>query len=127
MTHSIPWSSVSALLGATSVMVGAFAAHGLENQIDEKSLEWLQTGAYYQMSHALALMGWGNWRNGFQSSGHSASPLPGIGFTLGTLIFSGTLYAMALGAPRWLGAITPIGGTLLILAWFGFAIQAFTK
>jgi uncharacterized membrane protein YgdD (TMEM256/DUF423 family) len=115
------WISISAILGGTSVIFGAFAAHALEARADPKALEWMRTGAHYQMVHALALLGWAIWRT---QRGGSTPTFAGWGFVVGTLIFSGTLYAMALGAPRWLGAITPIGGSLLIAAWFAFAYQA---
>jgi uncharacterized membrane protein YgdD (TMEM256/DUF423 family) len=115
------WISISAFLGALSVIMGAFGAHGLEGRVEAKAIEWVRTGSHYQLTHALALLGWSLWAK----SAGSASQLPAWGFCLGTVIFSGTLYAMALGAPRWFGAITPIGGTLLIAAWTGFAWQAF--
>ena len=115
------WISISALLGATAVIMGAFGAHGLQGKVEEKAIEWVRTGSHYQLTHALALLGWAIWRQ----SQASASDLPGWGFTLGTVIFSGTLYAMTFGAPRWFGAITPIGGTLLIAAWLTFAWQGF--
>lgn len=117
------WISISALLGGTSVILGAFAAHGLEGRVDEKALGWIRTGAHYQMVHALALLGWALFA-ATQKEGLSLGALPGWSFAIGSLIFSGTLYAMTFGAPRWLGAITPIGGLLLITAWFAFAWQA---
>ncbi len=116
------WISIAAVLGGSSVISGAFAAHGLEARGDVKAVEWMRTGAYYQMVHALALLGWAIWRMHREAATPS---LTGWGFVLGSIIFSGTLYAMALGAPRWLGAVTPIGGLLLISAWFAFAYQAF--
>ncbi len=115
------WISVSTVLGGTSVILGAFAAHGLEGRVEEKAIEWMRTGSHYQMVHALALLGWALWR---AERGGQTSPFAGWCFLAGTLIFSGTLYAMTFGAPRWLGAITPIGGSLLIAAWFAFAYQA---
>ena len=124
MNTSNTWVSIAAALGSTSVILGAFAAHGLEGRVDEKALGWIKTGAHYQLTHALALLGWALWVSS-QKSTLSLSQLPGWGFTLGTLIFSGTLYAMTFGGPRWLGAITPIGGTLIIIAWAVFAAQAY--
>ena len=119
------WVSVAATLGALGVIMGAFAAHGLETRVDEKALGWVKTGAQYQLTHALALLAWAIWvEMRMRTGGGAAGSFPGWGFTLGTLVFSGTLYAMALGGPRWLGAITPIGGSLMIAAWLVFAIQA---
>lgn len=101
---------VGALLGGLAVIAGAFGAHALRERLDAEQLEWWATAAQYQLVHALALLA-------------VAALLPSRGggaswcFLLGTCVFSGTLYAMALGAPRWFGAITPIGGTLLIVGW----------
>jgi len=119
------WVSVAATLGALGVVMGAFAAHGLETRVDEKALGWVKTGAQYQMTHALALLAWAIWAEmRLRNGGSAVGSFPGWGFTVGTLVFSGTLYAMALGGPRWLGAITPIGGSLMIAAWLVFAVQA---
>ncbi len=119
------WISISAGLGALGVMMGAFGAHGLQGRVEEKAIEWIRTGAQYQMIHALALLGWAVWAQmRARTGGAIPGQFPGWGFFFGVLIFSGTLYAMALGGPRWLGAITPIGGSLLIAAWTVFAVQS---
>ena len=101
---------LAALSGALAVGAGAFGAHGAEGQ----AREWLQTGGQYQLVHAVAAL----VALRLEARG------PGWLFVVGALIFAGTLYAMALGAPRWLGAITPIGGTLLILGWLWLAWAA---
>jgi uncharacterized membrane protein YgdD (TMEM256/DUF423 family) len=124
MTNSFPWISIASFLGGIAVIFGAFAAHGLEGKVEPKAIEWVKTGAFYQLTHALALMGWALWCEFRVRSGLSPSALPGGCFAIGTVIFSGTLYAMALGAPRWLGAVTPLGGTLLILGWAVFAVSS---
>ena len=103
-----------ALLAALGVALGAFGAHGLRALLDDNALGWWQTAVQYQMWHALGLLALG------------AARLPGSGLSavllaLGTVIFAGTLYAMALGGPRWLGAVTPIGGSLMILGWLVLA------
>lgn len=98
---------LAALSGALAVGAGAFGAHGAEVQ----AREWLQTGGQYQLVHAVAAL----VALRLEARG------PGWLFVVGALIFAGTLYAMAFGAPRWLGAVTPIGGTLLILGWFWLA------
>lgn len=119
------WISLSASLGALGVIFGAFAAHALQGRVDEKALAWVKTGAHYQLIHALALLGWAIWAQFRVQVGMSVpSAFPAWGFSLGILIFSGSLYVMALGGPRWLGAITPVGGSLMIAAWIIFAIQA---
>jgi uncharacterized membrane protein YgdD (TMEM256/DUF423 family) len=94
---------LAALSAALAVGAGAFGAHGASSP---QAAEWLRTGGLYQMIHAvgaLAIMG--------VARGPAALLLGG------GAIFALTLYAMALGAPKWLGAVTPIGGTLLITGW----------
>ncbi len=82
---------------------GAFGAHGAAGP---QQAEWLQTGGVYQMIHAVAALV-------VMTRSRGAA----LTLLLGAAIFAVTLYMMALGAPRWLGAITPIGGSLLILGW----------
>ncbi|WAC25456.1 DUF423 domain-containing protein [Blastomonas sp. SL216] len=94
---------LAAVSAAIAVAAGAFGAHAAAG---EQQAEWLRTGGMYQLVHAvaaLAIMG--------QARG------PALTLLIGSAIFAVTLYAMALGAPRWLGAVTPIGGTLLIGGW----------
>jgi uncharacterized membrane protein YgdD (TMEM256/DUF423 family) len=110
----------AAVLGLLGVAAGAFGAHGLESRVSAEQLEWWATGARYQQIHALALLlvGWGAgpWTR--------ARSLAAVAFVVGILIFAGTLYAMALGGPRLLGAITPIGGLALMLGWAAIAAHA---
>lgn len=101
---------LAALSGAMAVGAGAFGAHGAEGT----AREWLQTGGHYQLVHAVAAL----VALRLEARG------PGWLFVAGGLIFAGTLYAMALGAPRWLGAVTPVGGTLLIAGWLWLGWQA---
>ena len=102
------WLMVLAgLSGALAVGAGAFGAHGASGQ----AAEWLRTGGQYQLIHAVAAL----MALRLEARG------PGWLFVAGGLLFAGTLYLMALGAPRWLGAITPIGGTLLIAGWLWLA------
>ena len=94
---------LAAVSAALAVAAGAFGAHAAAG---EQQAEWLRTGGMYKLVHAvaaLAIMG--------QARGAA------IALLVGAAIFAVTLYAMALGAPRWLGAVTPIGGTLLIIGW----------
>lgn len=94
---------LAALSAALAVAAGAFGAHAAAG---EQQAEWLRTGGMYQLVHAVAALA-------------IMVRAPGAAWTLliGAAIFAVTLYAMALGAPRWLGAVTPIGGTLLIAGW----------
>lgn len=110
------WVVVGALAGLLGVGMGAFGAHGLEGHATPEQIAWWETAARYHLMHALALVAVG------MVPGRSS--FAGWSFALGTLVFSGTLYAMALGAPRWFGAITPIGGVALMVGWLAFALQA---
>lgn len=104
---------LAALSAAIAVGAGAFGAHGASNP---QAAEWLRTGGIYQMLHAVAALAIMGMARG-----------PAILLLLGAAIFAFTLYAMAAGAPRWLGAITPIGGSLLILGWLWAAWILFRR
>jgi len=111
------WMTLAALSGLVAVAAGAFGAHGAS---DLQAKAWLQTGAQYQLIHALAVFAcFALWRLG-AGSAQVAAWL----FLAGGFIFAGTLYGMALGGPRVLGAVTPIGGVLMILAWAVLAWSA---
>lgn len=101
---------LAALSGALAVAAGAFGAHGVEG----KAAEWLRTGGEYQLIHAVAAL----------VALRMEARGPAWLFVGGAAIFAVSLYAMALGAPRWLGAVTPIGGTLLIAGWLWLAWMA---
>ncbi|EZP56757.1 MULTISPECIES: DUF423 domain-containing protein [unclassified Sphingomonas] len=94
---------LAALSGAIAVAAGAMGAHGATGV----AAEWLKTGAQYQMIHAVAAL------VALRFEARGAAWL----FVVGAGIFAGTLYLMAKGAPHWLGAVTPIGGALLIGGW----------
>jgi uncharacterized membrane protein YgdD (TMEM256/DUF423 family) len=104
---------LAGLLGLIGVAAGAFGAHGLESRVSAEQLEWWQTAARYQQIHAVALLvvawGAGPWTR--------ARSWAALCFCVGIVVFAGTLYAMALGGPRVLGAVTPIGGLALIIGW----------
>ena len=108
----IDWIVVGAVVGFLGVALGAFGAHGLEGKVSEEALAWWRTGVLYHLVHApvLVLLGL------LARQGLRAAP-SGWAFLLGIAIFSGTLYGMALGLPRVLGAVTPVGGLLLLLGW----------
>jgi uncharacterized membrane protein YgdD (TMEM256/DUF423 family) len=101
------WLPTAALAGFLCVGFGAFAAHGVA---DPKAQEWLRTGALYGFVHVLAVFA--------AASLHTrrARLVPPI-LLAGVAVFSGSLWAMALGGPRWLGAITPIGGLCFLAGW----------
>ncbi|MCL6682441.1 DUF423 domain-containing protein [Sphingomonas alba] len=106
-----------ATLGGLAVMLGAFGAHALKSRLDPEELGWWQTAVQYQMWHALAVLAVG-------FSGLAWARLPALMMAGGALVFSSTLFAMALGAPHWLGAVTPIGGAAMILGWAVLAWRA---
>jgi len=99
---------LAALLGLASVAFGAFAAHGAA---DARAQEWLRTGALYGFAHVLAVF----------AADARGLRAPQWLFLAGVVVFAGSLWAMALGAPRVLGAVTPIGGLTLMAGWAVFA------
>lgn len=106
---------IAAVSGFLSVVIGAFAAHTLKQTLTPELLQAMHIGVQYQMYHALALLGVGILWQG--KPAYSGLKISGIAFILGSLFFSGSLYALALGAPRWLGPITPLGGVCFLLGW----------
>lgn len=117
------WLVLGALSGLVSVAAGAFGAHALKQRLPPDLLAIFETGARYQMYHALALVLVGvlAWRS--ELPGRLAAPLQlaGGGFLVGTLLFSGSLYILALSGQRWLGAITPLGGLAFLAGWLALA------
>lgn len=110
-----PFIACAAISGFVAVALGAFGAHGLKNHLSADLMAVWQTAVQYQFWHTLALFGVGILlMQGFQSRLLTAS---GWLFLAGIVLFSGSLYALCLSGVRWLGAITPIGGTLWLLAW----------
>jgi uncharacterized membrane protein YgdD (TMEM256/DUF423 family) len=99
-----------ALLAATGVMLGAFGAHALRGTLGPADTGWWQTAVQYQLWHALALVA-------LAGAPLRRTTAPAALIVAGTLLFSGSLYAMALTGVRALGVVTPVGGVLLILGW----------
>ena len=108
--------SLSAFVG---VALGAFAAHALKNRLDADLLVTFEVGVRYQMYHAFALLavGWAHTR--WPGAVLTAS---GWLFVFGTILFSGSLYALSLSGARWLGVVTPIGGIALLAGWLCLAL-----
>ncbi len=115
------WIGIGALFGFLSVALGAFGAHSLKESLSEKSAAIYQTAAQYQMSHALALVLFGLWAS---QNPDAARPWVGWAFTAGILLFSGSLYALAMTGIRGFGAITPLGGVSFLVGWIMFAFLA---
>jgi uncharacterized membrane protein YgdD (TMEM256/DUF423 family) len=110
--------AVGCLSAAVAVTLGAFGAHGLRGRLVPDMLSAFEIGVRYQMYHALALVAVGLALPRWPSP---ALALAGWLFIAGTLVFSGTLYALALSGQRWLGAVTPVGGAALIAGWIVLA------
>jgi uncharacterized membrane protein YgdD (TMEM256/DUF423 family) len=118
------WSAAGALLLGCAVMLGAFGAHGLRNRLDAYATGVYERAVFYHFIHALGLLGVPLLvRTGAlgQSAGQWVCGL----LLAGILIFSGTLYLLAVTGLRWLGAITPIGGLSFIAAWLLLAVALF--
>jgi len=113
---------VGALMGFVGVGLGAFGAHGLKGRLTAEMLAVFETGVRYQMYHALALLALGALMSRLEGR---AVVVAGWSFTAGILIFSGSLYALALSGVTMLGAITPIGGVAFLIGWIALAIAAF--
>lgn len=115
---------IGSVLGGLAVTAGAFGAHALTGKVSDRAIEIFETGARYQMYHAIALLLVALLLT------HSEFPQPlimiaGIAFIVGTAIFSGSLYALSLTGIKVLGAITPLGGVAFIAGWGCLAIAAF--
>lgn len=115
--------AIAAILAGLSVAGGAFASHALKEKLTERALEIFETGARYQMYHALALL-----MVALLLSRAEASQTPlmaaGWAFIVGIALFSGSLYALSLSGIKWLGAITPLGGVAFLVGWGCLAIAA---
>lgn len=107
------WIAAAALLGALAVVAGAFGAHGLAERVEPRQLEAWRTAAHYALLHAAALLALALYAS---ASGRSVRWPAGL-WLAGALLFSGSIFALVLGGPRWLGPITPLGGLCLIAGW----------
>lgn len=114
---------IGAFFGFLSVALGAFGAHGMKNRVTTDLLEIYMTASHYLTIHAIALVLYGLWIKTLAMD--EVKCWPAGAFIVGTLIFSGSLYAITFTEIKKFGAITPIGGVLLLSGWLGFAIQAY--
>jgi len=105
--------ALGAIFGFLAVAAGAFGAHALSARLAEDRLELFELAARYQMYHALALLAVAFATERFGGT----APTAGWFMVAGIAVFCGTIYALAFGAPRWFGAITPIGGVCLLIGW----------
>jgi uncharacterized membrane protein YgdD (TMEM256/DUF423 family) len=121
------WIAIGAISGALAVILGAAGAHALRGKVSEGDLEGWRTGVLYQALHALALIAFGLYADGRRRDGHATCSLPGWGFLLGTVLFSGALYAHALTDSGAVLHAAPFGGGCLIAGWIAFAVCALRK
>ena len=106
-------------MAAVGVLLGAFGAHGLQDRLGPDSLAVFETGVRYHLYHALGLIAvawaWTRWRNAWTDAA-------GWFFIFGIVLFSGSLYLLAVTGARWLGAVTPLGGVAFIAGWVALAV-----
>jgi|SRR5579862_1142346 len=117
------WLAIAGLGGAASVIAGAFAAHFAE---EPKTAELLRTGAFYGLVHATALIAVIALAQGREPRRGPASTA-GWSFAIGLVLFSGSLFALAVSEARWLGWVTPFGGVALIIGWGALAMLALRR
>lgn len=118
------WFALGAFCAGTGVALGAFGAHGLKNHVGPEMVAVFETGVRYQLIHALALFAVGVATDHWPSKWIATS---GSLFVVGMILFSGSLYALALGGPRWLGPVTPLGGICFMVGWLALAIGAIQR
>ena len=116
------WLGGGAINGFIAVAMGAFAAHGLKDRLAPDALDWVHTGSTYEMWHALALIG-----VALLASRGSAKALgfAGWSFLVGCVLFSGSLYLLALGGWRGFAFVTPLGGAAFLIGWAALSWHAF--
>jgi len=117
--HATTCLRLAALSAGTAVALGAFAAHAMKGHYEPLSLQTFETGVRYQMYHGLALglcalLAHNGWRVGGAA----------IGFLVGIVLFSGSLYGLVLLDARWLGPVTPIGGVAFLVGWSLLVLRA---
>jgi len=111
---------VGAICGGVAVAAGAFGAHGLRGRLDEAAVSAFETAARYHLIHSIAIVLAGERA---ARSPSRAAEIAGNIFITGIVLFSGSLYALALGAPRVVGLVTPFGGLAFIAGWVALAVS----
>ena len=119
MTKLLP---AAGLLGFSVVVLGAFGAHGLEWRLSDAGTDWWETATLYGLVHAVACLA-----VALHGQARSGLKIAGWAFFVGVLLFSGSLYAMALGAPTSLGMVTPLGGLGFLAGWAMLVIQGLQR
>ena len=120
------WLFIAGLSGFLCVSIGAFAAHGLSKVLEPKELALIETGVKYQMFHTIAIFAIGILQLCREALvANKIVNLVAGAWAYGILLFSGSLYALALGAGKFLVWVTPIGGTLFLIGWLCLAYGGF--
>lgn len=114
------WLVTAALSGATAVLLGAFGAHGLKSRVPAESILNWNTAVEYHLLHSVVLLALAL----YAAQGGAEAPWAMRLFAGGIVLFSGSIYALVLGGPRWMGPITPVGGLLLISGWIALLALA---
>src|SRR5690348_14072950 len=117
-------ATAGAVLGFLAVLFGAFGAHALRSRLDPDRLAVFETAVRYQLVHALAVLAaaWAAGRRAGSGAGGRLAGMAGWLFVAGTLLFSGSLVALALSGVRGLGVVTPFGGLALLAGWVLLAV-----
>ena len=115
----------AAINGALAVTLGAFGAHALKQSLSATALQTWHTAVQYHFVHVLALLAVAILLRALGVN--TAGKVAGIAFIAGIVLFSGSLYWLALGGPRWLGPITPLGGLAFIVGWLALAVCIWRK
>lgn len=120
--------AAASILGLTAVALGAFGAHALKQTLIERGMTtaW-ETGSRYHLVHTIAVLGVAAWLRSAADETSRALPWAVRLWCFGTLLFSGSLYWLSVGGPRWLGPITPVGGIALIAGWLLVLVAALSK
>jgi len=114
---------IAALLGAAAVLLGAFGAHALRDTLDEHALAIWRTAVEYQFWHVLAAVAVALLA---REGASTCLRIAAVAFIAGIALFCGSLYALALGAPRIVGVVTPFGGVAFVAGWIALAVHAWT-
>jgi len=114
---------IAALLGAAAVLLGAFGAHALRDTLDERALAIWHTAVEYQFWHVLAAVAVALIA---RDGASTCLRIAAVAFIAGIALFCGSLYALALGAPRIVGVVTPFGGVAFVAGWIALAVHAWT-
>lgn len=115
---------VGSVAGGFAVVLGAFGAHALRGVLDDRALAIWHTAVDYQFWHALALLAVGLLA---RARADRSLWIAAVCFAIGSVLFCGSLYVLAAGAARWIGAITPLGGVALISGWIALAVHGWRR